>query len=118
MTYTNLRDARQKVRNLESFTGNSLRGEAFPGGIGYKPSWGRGSYGPYKDAVYIVWSYGTPVLWVDGRGKVNRTPEKFSVTTSKHMGSLWGLSELTFAQREELLNRYVIREAELIEELL
>lgn len=118
MSYTSLRNVSEKVRNLKSFTGNSLRGEAFPGGIGYQPDWGRASDGPGPDAVYIVWSYWTPVLWVDGTGMVHRTKEKFSVTTSKHMSSLWGLEELTFRQRDEFLKQFIIRESELIEDVL
>lgn len=118
MTYTPLREVSKKIRNLEDFNGNSVSGKAYPGGIGYQPDWGRASAGPGRDAVYIVWSYATPVLWVDGVGKVHRTKEKFSVTTSKHMSSMWGLEELTFRQRREFLAMYVIREPVEIEDVL
>lgn len=111
MAYTNLRDAREKVRNLEDFTGNSLRGEFFPNGTPINFYMGRTKYVVPAGSLYVVYSYDTPIAWIDNKGKAFITDEKFSVTTSKHMHSVYGLSDLTFAQRDKLLKRYIIREA-------
>lgn len=40
---------------------------------------------------YIVTSYFTPIAWVTNTGEVYRVCQKFSVTTSKHQGTLWQL---------------------------
>ena len=40
---------------------------------------------------YIVTSYATPIAWVTNTGEVYRVGQKFSVTTSKHQGTLWQL---------------------------
>jgi hypothetical protein len=37
---------------------------------------------------YVVYSYATPIAWVDG-GVVHRVSQRFSVTTSKHQGQLY-----------------------------
>ena len=50
----------------------------------------------YFDAVdagfrYVVTSYDTPIAWVTNDGEVYTVARKFSVTTSKHQGTLWEL---------------------------
>lgn len=51
-----------------------------------------------REAVtYVVMSYATPIAWVvyDGtpRGRFYRVSQRFSVTTSKHMGHLWAAEQ-------------------------
>lgn len=43
--------------------------------------------------VYSVYSYQTPIAWVRKSGKVHIVKQRFSVTTSKHQGKLYALSE-------------------------
>jgi hypothetical protein len=44
--------------------------------------------------VYVVYSYATPIAWVTADGSVHRVAQKFSVTTSKHQGNLYLLTEV------------------------
>jgi hypothetical protein len=50
-----------------------------------------------ETVTYVVWSYATPIGWVvaDGteRGRFYRVSQKFSVTTSKHQGTLWAVEQ-------------------------
>lgn len=39
--------------------------------------------------VYTVFSYDTPIAWVLVDGTKYRVAQKFTVTTSKHMGLTW-----------------------------
>ena len=41
--------------------------------------------------VYIVFSYATPIAWVNEDGSVHKVGQRFSVTTSKHQGKLYML---------------------------
>lgn len=70
-----------------STANGSLRGES---GSGYEVTPGRmgnrGSMIVPADAVYVVWSYATPIAYVDANGYVYVTDERFSVTTSKQQG--------------------------------
>jgi hypothetical protein len=43
--------------------------------------------------IYAVYSYATPIAWVRADGQVYRVKAKFSVTTSKHQGTLYLLGE-------------------------
>lgn len=36
--------------------------------------------------LFIVYSYETPIAWATRKGEVYRVSQRFSVTTSKHMG--------------------------------
>lgn len=47
------------------------------------------AYGP----VYVVYSYNTPIAWVDWLGEVHQSPYKYSVTTTQHMGQLTWLGQ-------------------------
>lgn len=44
-----------------------------------------------KGISYVVYSYETPIAWVTHDGEVYRVKQKFSVTTSKHMGAIYAL---------------------------
>ena len=37
-------------------------------------------------AVYVVWSYQTPIAWVDADGTVTVPDQRYSVTTTQHQG--------------------------------
>lgn len=91
MTYTNLNDSVQKLRDLEDFEGSSFSA---------KTVWIGSSY------VYYVYSYSTIIGMVMGAGIMDRvraerpdlfladtvgyfmTERKYSVTTSKHQSKL------------------------------
>lgn len=99
--YTRLRDIPDKIAQLESFDGNSMSGYFFSdGAYGIQP--GRGNESPPNGSIYIVWSYGTPIAWIDQVGRAYRVPHKFSVTTSKHQSILHTLKDLTSKDRERL----------------
>lgn len=51
-----------------------------PSGGGQLPR----EYSIPADAVYVVWSYGTPIAWVDSRNRVTIPDVKYSVTTTYH----------------------------------
>lgn len=38
-------------------------------------------------ATYVVWSYGTPIAWIDADGAWQCPGVKYSVTTSKHQST-------------------------------
>lgn len=38
--------------------------------------------------VYVVYSYETPIAWLDGGDEI-RPPVKYTATTSKHLGKLY-----------------------------
>lgn len=57
-----------------------------PGGTNYTPPTGGGDL-PREilipaTAVYVVWSYSTPIAWVDADGTVTIPDVKYSVTTT------------------------------------
>jgi hypothetical protein len=74
------------LANLQPFTGNSLHSNRVDGGRwidnGRMPSETRVP----ADAIYVVWSYGTPVAWVTADGTVTVPDHRYSVTTSKGQG--------------------------------
>lgn len=39
-----------------------------------------------NDITYVVYSYATPIFWVTRSGRTHRVQQRFSVTTSRHMG--------------------------------
>lgn len=41
--------------------------------------------------TYIVRSYATPIAWVTADGDAYKVAQKFSVTTSRHQGTLYNL---------------------------
>lgn len=48
---------------------------------------------PKAGALYLVYSYSTPIAWIDEFGIARRSPQNFSVTTSRHQGMLWGFED-------------------------
>lgn len=47
----------------------------------------------YREIVYTVYSYATPIAWVTRDGRVHKVDQKFSLTTTKHQGNLYLLTE-------------------------
>ena len=43
----------------------------------------------YEEFAYVVWSYSTPIAWCTGDGGWCFALTKFSVTTSRHQGTLY-----------------------------
>lgn len=69
----------QKLRNLETFEGNSMTAR-------YS--------GPFNTGVYEVFSYRTLIATANGLGAINLDSRKYSVTTSKHQNLIrraWGV---------------------------
>lgn len=83
MARHNYRQVAKALALRQPFNGLSMRGEAFPRGCG-QLSRGQGDEAPPPDAVYVVWSYTTPIAWVLPDGSAYRVERKFSVTTSRH----------------------------------
>lgn len=54
-------------------------------GTGVLPSRYRAAF---AHAVYAVYSYGTPIAWVTAAGDVIVPPVKYSVTSSRHQGTV------------------------------
>lgn len=48
-------------------------------------------YADVNGIVYVVYSYATPIAWVTEDGRVHKVAQRFSVTTSKHQGTLYML---------------------------
>jgi|SRR6478735_60745 len=46
---------------------------------------------PQRGSLYVVYSYGTAIGWIDQWGRAKKTPETFSNTTSRHQGLLYTL---------------------------
>lgn len=104
MGYRNYDQIRGDIRDQRDFDGNSMRGRRVNSGL--YVSLGQGGERPPANAVYIVWSYDTPIGWVtpDGQGYV--VPQKFSVTTSRHQSLALGLLtrqqlDAVWAKREQ-----------------
>lgn len=75
-------------------TSGSLRGEADPGYSLYNYGMLGGSdldafLRDRDNITYMIFSYNTPIAWECVNGKQYRVEEKFSTTTSKHMGAIW-----------------------------
>lgn len=110
MTYTALRDIPSKIANLETFVGNSMEGTFFPYGTTSHISRGMGDEAPPLGSVYVVWSYATPIAWIDNLGRAYRVSRKFSVTTSKHQSRLYTLRDLSAEQMQSLRPTVIINE--------
>lgn len=107
--YTNLRDTPDKIAKLQTFHGNNMRGQFFGrGGARYSPDRGIGREAPPQGSIYVVWSYATPIAWIDNVGRAHRVPEKFSVSTSKHQGKLYTLRDLTPEEQRELCGPSIV----------
>jgi hypothetical protein len=85
MSYTNLRQARNEIASARNFTGNTMSGEANIsryGMVGRLPSEWRDAF-KTNDHDYVVYSYCTPIAWVDN-GVATIPNVKYSQTTSCH----------------------------------
>lgn len=79
------------LANLVPFTGNSMAGHRYnsPENTNTPPASGGRlprEYSVPATAVYVVFSYATPLGWVDADGTVTIPDERYSVTTSKQQG--------------------------------
>lgn len=93
MTYANRRQIPGLIEKRENFEGNSLSGEKNP-----KPYMLCGQlnederekfYAAQKEGItYVVVSYQTPIAWETASG-VYKVSQRFSPTTTKHMGLLY-----------------------------
>ena len=62
----------------------TLRGEVGPA---FRTGWLPGEYRESaRSAIYVVWSYDTPILWVTADGQEHLPSVRYSATTSKHQG--------------------------------
>ncbi len=94
-TKTNRRQSREAINNREDFVNStgSLRG------VRGKPSlpWQhwlddaeKARYtADFPLLEYVVFSYDTPIAWMTEDGHLYRVAQKFSSTTSQHMGMTW-----------------------------
>lgn len=90
-----LRDVPAKWQAREPFNthNGTLYGETAVSSYGRLPSeWRHNLFqaDSHGDIAYIVYSYETPIAWVLQDGTEVRPPVKYSVTTSKHQGRLYG----------------------------
>lgn len=94
MRYTQ-RDVPALIAARKAFDiGNMSATTHYPHGIGFTPSKGQNNVmWPVTRALYIVYSYSTPIAWIDQYGRAKRTPQHFSVTTSKHMSRVWSMKD-------------------------
>lgn len=89
-TWINSEYQRQRLtRDFEHFAKDT---EAHENPFGRLPlDWGRelvdamNNNGP----IFVVYSYETPIAWVDSDNVEIKIPVKYSATTSKHMGKLY-----------------------------
>lgn len=88
---TNVKDAGLSILRRETFDAGSLRGERQP----VNPSMGRLPDEPVhlyradeqgERIEYLVSSYGTPIGWATGTGRVVIPSIRYSTTTSRHQG--------------------------------
>ena len=95
MTYTALKAVPEKIRNLEEFEGNSIRGDWV--------FWLEGGF-----RVYVVRSYATPILAISVNPvyQVIFNKSKYSSTTSRHQNlvqrALDGMDDLEFCSALEV----------------
>lgn len=100
------RTAVDYIARYQAFEASALSAQVYPNGCG---SIGHGyltqdSVPP--DATYVVFSYFTPIAWVEGCGRAVRTAQRFSPTTStKHQPCLYRLADRPDGDREEIERR-------------
>ena len=94
MSKIGTRDAKVIARHmrdgLDFKTHGSLKGGPAMGAL---TNWDMGRlprehYTSAMLAAYIVWSYGTPIAWLDADGKWQIPEARYSVTTSRHQGTV------------------------------
>ncbi|WP_322750983.1 MULTISPECIES: hypothetical protein [unclassified Frankia] len=86
-----IRNAGDNIARRETFDAGSLRGERWPVGpyLGRLPDdWVRAYRADENNSgiEYLVSSYGTPIGWVTGTGRVVTPDTWYSMTTSRHQG--------------------------------
>lgn len=90
MIRTTVRDADVPMRKQQDFRASALSGNnRVLDGVHYAPTLGRlpDEYrASAMTARYVVFSYETPIAWVDATGAWVQPPTRYSVTTSKHQG--------------------------------
>lgn len=77
------------IRDRKEFTiGNMSAISYYPDGARYLPhsGWNHGPLLPGVGAKYLVFSYSTPIAWIDDLGRAVFCPQTFSHSTSRHMG--------------------------------
>jgi hypothetical protein len=90
-----LRDVPAKWQAREPFQthNGTMTGENFVSSHGRLPGeWRKELFAAEQrnDVIYVVYSYATPIAWVLKDGTEVQPPVKYSVTTSKHQGKLYG----------------------------
>lgn len=77
------------IRERKEFAiGNVSATSHYPDGAKRQPFQGR-NHGPLLPGVgvkYLVFSYNTPIAWIDDLGRAVFCPQTFSRSTSRHMG--------------------------------
>lgn len=78
---SNYRQIPGKIAAHEAFVGNSMRAEVSPGRVaqGQMPS----NFRVPEDATYVVFSYSTPIGWVEADGTKVVPDVRYSKTTSR-----------------------------------
>jgi hypothetical protein len=64
------------------------------GGISYTPNKGWNTVmWPTTGALYIIYSFDTPIAWIDAYGRAKRSPQWYSQRTSRHQSLLYTLAD-------------------------
>lgn len=87
-----LADSVELIRQRKDFKIGNIEGRAFakpdyPNGLTYRPQrgWNTGPLFVPIGARYVLFSYYTPVAWIDDLGRAVFCPQTFSPSTSRHM---------------------------------
>jgi hypothetical protein len=89
------RDVPALIRARKAFTiGNVSATSHYPDGVPSTPYKGMNRLmWPQPGALYIIYSYTTPIAWIDQWGRAKRTPQRFSTTTSRHQSLCYYLDD-------------------------
>lgn len=96
------RTAREHIHARHDFVASNFSGRAFPEGTRAHTSSGWGSESPPPGCTYVIWSYDTPIAWVDGKGCAHLIVESFSVTTSAHQSAARALTHDSRAKARDI----------------
>lgn len=90
-----LSDAPALIAAREPFVIGALSGVShYPNGLAFPPNKGWNTVvWPRTGVLYIVYSFYTPIAWIDQWGRAKRSPEKFSQRTARHQGLLYTLKD-------------------------
>lgn len=93
MTVLSYRQIPGAIARRETFRGNSMRGEVIPAGLTGRNIYPTGILPePWRTLLrtqsptYVVWSYSTPIAWVNHDGTHVIPDVKYSATSSRHQG--------------------------------